>query len=150
MNPTTTFIADYIGKLAGIFLVAVFINFLIRKLTKREGILYQIVSVIVSTTLYIVIPSNILRNIETAETITAWNFISFYCGVVVFFLFWFKVRLRFFLLILFWGIVAFLPITFLRVLLPFYSQLEGPSILLSCLIISLLLVRAKILPWTKF
>ena len=74
--------AEIVGKLIGIFLFSALINSVIKKTVKRDTLNGRFLAVLLSTLLYILIPTFITRTNETIMELIGWISITIICGVI--------------------------------------------------------------------
>lgn len=147
-------IASLFGQLCGVYWVAVFLNFIIRKIRGNDSLFQKIFATIISVCINIFLtPSFLARTSETAVQIFSGAFISFICGLIVILFFLKGIRLKKVLLIGLYGCLFFIPVAVVyNVTAAFFfggSNLKETPTLIFGLIASLILVNDRKLPWTK-
>jgi len=150
----TTLLCEILGKLTGIYCLAVFFDFLFRKKTRLEDNKQKYIATLLSTIIYIVIPMWIYRMLNyDIYSIVGDVIISIICGLFVGIFFIREFQLKTYLLIIFYALIFWftfgLLIIFILNLLGIYSSIIGTLIFVVSLTLSTILVLKQKLPLTK-
>lgn len=156
-------IAELVGMLFGSILAVYWfvklVNFIAKKITKRDSVKQKIISVIIATIFSIMISGLMSLTINTS----IWNIFlnSFFYiigGLIACFRIALSLRLRYFFLAVLYGLPLWVITTLLingalLALCPGFNQLSaafmGYVIMTSSLIVSSILVIKQKLPWSK-
>ena len=144
----TYFLFDVLGKLTGIYCVAIFINFLLRKKTKSENTKQKYVATLLSTILYIVIPALVYKKLNyDIYDIVGDIVLSFICGIVVGGFFMRKFQLKTYLQILLTSLIFWFVGTSMFLLLKplgiYRGYIRAPLLLIAITFTSILVLKQK-------
>ncbi len=112
----THLLAEIMGLLGGIFSVAIFINFIIRKISSKTSLKQKYISSLLSTILYMTLPCWVQKLTDPYD-IMGNIILSFLCGMLVCYFIYKEVGLRKFLLFELFGFLGFGILVFIMILI---------------------------------
>ncbi len=105
MEAIASFIGGILGKFTGIYCLSIFLNFLLKKITKSDNVKQRIIATAVSVIIFIIIPTWVTRTTTDFNALIGWNVIAIVCWLIINSFFVLKFRFKDFFITLLVGCV---------------------------------------------